>query len=118
MIIHTRSIREAKTGDLATYRWGSLRGFEDGQIFAPSVRLLSAYKYGGLSWEAYERQYLAEMQALYQRSPGRFTGLLKRTEITLVCYETKPDKCHRRLLAEFLARAGAEHGVEVVLDIR
>ena len=118
MIIHTRSIGEAKPGDLATYRWGSLRKFCDGRIFAPSEALLSAYKYGGHSWESYERQYLAEMEALYQKSPGLFLDLLQRREITLVCYEARPEKCHRRLLAGLLERIAKEQGVEVALDVR
>lgn len=118
MVIRTRSIREAKPGDLAIYRWGSLRRFENGRLFAPSERLLSAYKYGKLSWEAYERHYLAEMEALYQKSPGRLLELLRREEVTLVCYEAKPDECHRRLLAEFLAGVGEAQGIKVMLDIR
>ena len=118
MIIQTRCIREAKPGDLATYRWGSLRDFSDGRIFAPSEELLSAYKYGGLSWEAYERQYLSEMEALYQKSPDYFLELLRRGEVSLVCYEARPDRCHRRLLAGLLARIAKEQGIEVVLDIQ
>ena len=118
MIIQTRCICEANPGDLATYRWGSLRDFENGRIFAPSEGLLSAYKYGGLSWEAYERQYLSEMEALYQKSPGRFLELFQRQEIVLICYETRPDHCHRRLLAVLMARIAREQGIEVVLDIQ
>ena len=118
MIIQTRCIREAKPGDLATYRWGSLRNFENGRIFAPSEGLLSTYKYGGLSWEAYERQYLAEMEALYQKSPGCFLDLFQRQEVVLICYETRPDRCHRRLLAGLLAKIAKEQGIEVALDIQ
>ena len=118
MVIHTRSIREAKPGDLATYRRGSLKKFSEGRFFAPSERLLSAYKYRGLSWEQYERHYLAEMQALYEKFPARFLDLLKRDEITLVCYEAQPDHCHRRVLAEVLVAIAKDHGIEVSLDIQ
>lgn len=118
MVIRTRSIREAGPGGLATYRWGSLGKLSDGRIFAPSERLLSAYKYKGLSWEEYERQYLAEMEALYQKWPDRFMGLLQGGEFTLVCYEARPDRCHRRLLAGFLVRIAKEHGIDVSLDIQ
>lgn len=118
MVIHTRSIREARPGDLATYRWGSLRRFEDGRFFAPSEGLLSDYMHGGLSWEAYEERYLEEMEALYRKFPGRFLELLEREEVTLVCYEARPEKCHRRLLADFLARIGRDRVIEVELDIQ
>lgn len=118
MIIHTRSIKEARPGDLATYRWGRLGQFADGRIFAPSRGLLARYKAGWLSWKDYERHYLSEMESLYQRSPGHFLELLQRDEVTLVCYEAKPDKCHRRLLAGFMVRIGSEQGINVELDIR
>jgi hypothetical protein len=118
MVIRTRSIGQARPGDLATYRLGSLRAFEDGRVFAPSAPLLAAYKSGKLSWEAYEQRYLAEMTALYQRTPDRFVALLRRAEVALVCYEAGPAHCHRRLLAELLARIAAEHHIAVTLDIR
>lgn len=118
MIIHTRSIKEAKPGDLATYRWGQLGQFADGRVFAPSRGLLTRYKAGLHSWKDYERHYLSEMGSLYQRSPAHFLELLQRDEITLVCYETKPDKCHRRLLAEYIVRIGSEHGIKVGLDVQ
>ena len=118
MVIRTRSIKEAKPGDLATYRWGRLGQFSDGRIFAPSRGLLTRYKAGLLSWKDYERHYLSEMESLYQRSPGHFQKLLQRDEITLVCYEAKPDKCHRRLLAEFMVRIGSGHGIKIELDIQ
>ena len=118
MVIHTRSIGRARPGDLATYRWGLLRSFEDGRVFAPSPELLAAYKAGKLSWEAYERRYLAEMRSLYQRSPDLFLALLRRPEVTLVCYEASPARCHRRLLADLLARIAGEHGVQITLDVQ
>jgi hypothetical protein len=118
MVIHTRSVGQARPGDLATYRLGSLRAFENGRAFAPSPGLLAAYKTGRLSWEAYERQYLAEMETLYRRSPDLFLALLRRPEVTLVCYERSPARCHRRLLADLLARIAGEQDLDVTLDIR
>ncbi|MFZ5862424.1 MAG: DUF488 family protein [Nitrospirota bacterium] len=117
-MIRTRSIHRARPGSLATYRWGSLRTFENGRVFAPSEGLLAAYKAGRLSWEAYERQYLAEMDSLYRRSADLFLALLRRPEVTLVCYEATPARCHRRLLADLLARIGGEHGIQVALDVQ
>ena len=118
MVIHTRSVGQARPGDLATYRLGSLRAFENGRVFAPSSGLLAEYKTGRLSWEAYERQYLAEMETLYRCSPDLFLSLLRRPEVTLVCFEAPPARCHRRLLADMLARIAGEEGIPVVLDVR
>ena len=118
MVIRTRSIGQARPGDLATYRWGSLRSFENGRVFAPSEGLLAAYKAGQVSWDGYERRYHLEMEALAQRSPDRFLSLLRRPDVTLVCYEASPVRCHRRLLAEMLACIAGEQGLDVTLDIR
>ncbi|MEW6682640.1 MAG: DUF488 family protein [Nitrospirota bacterium] len=118
MVIRTRSIHQARPGDLATYRWGSLRVFENGRVFAPSEGLLAAYKAGRVSWDGYERRYRVEMETLAQRSPDLFLTLLRRPEVTLVCYEALPARCHRRLLAALLARIAGEQGVQVLLDIQ
>lgn len=118
MVIRTRSIGQARPGDLATYRWGSLRAFENGRVFAPSEGLLAAYKSGQISWDGYERRYRLEMETLARLSPDLFLALLRRPEVTLVCFEALPARCHRRLLADLLARIGGEHGVQVELDIQ
>ncbi len=118
MVIRTRSIHQARPGDLATYRWGSLRAFENGRAFAPSEGLLVAYKAGQVSWDGYERRYRLEMEALARRSPDLFLALLRRPEVALVCYEASPARCHRRLLAECFARLAGEQGVQVVLDVQ
>ncbi|MBI3606685.1 MAG: DUF488 domain-containing protein [Nitrospirae bacterium] len=118
MVIHTRSLGQARPGDLATYRWGSLRAFENGRVFAPSEGLLVAYKAGQVSWDGYERRYRLEMEALARRSPDLFLTLLRRPEVTVVCYEASPARCHRRLLADLLARIAGEQSVQVVLDVQ
>ncbi|MFZ5877435.1 MAG: DUF488 domain-containing protein [Nitrospirota bacterium] len=118
MVIRTRSLGQARPGDLATYRWGSLRAFENGRVFAPSEGLLAAYKAGQVSWDGYERRYRSEMETLARRSPDRFLSLLRRPEVTLVCYEASPARCHRRLLAECFARLAGEQGVQVELDVQ
>jgi uncharacterized protein YeaO (DUF488 family) len=87
-------------------------------VFAPSEQLLSEYKSGSLSWKAYEERYLSEMRALYRKSPQPFMDLLRREAVTLVCYEAQPDRCHRRLLAELLAKIGKVLRIQVELDIR
>ena len=68
---------------------------------APTAEILDAYKKDH-DWSVYEREYpqlLAERDAL---AIGR--RLLERYQRPcLLCAEDTPDRCHRRLLAEYLA---------------
>lgn len=116
--IHTRSIQTAGPGAIATYRWGPLRELEDGRLFAPSDELLSVYKRGTIGWEDYERRYLAEMREAFRTSPDEFRRLFQKSEITLVCYESEPSRCHRRLLANLLEKVARKLGLQVILDIQ
>jgi hypothetical protein len=77
--------------------------------FAPSPAMLKAYKAGG-AWAVYESAYRLlyderVMSALWLAEYGRYD------RPCLLCAETDPSHCHRRLLAELLAK---ENGVQVV----
>jgi uncharacterized protein (DUF488 family) len=68
---------------------------------APSKELLDAYKKGQITWEAYERQFVASMAA------DRIERHVSRESLDracLLCSEAEPECCHRRLVAEHLAR--------------
>jgi uncharacterized protein (DUF488 family) len=66
---------------------------------APTKQILDAYKKKQISWPEYESQFNALMAARHIE-----------TEVTpellhmgcLLCSEPKPDRCHRRLVAEYL----------------
>jgi len=66
---------------------------------APTKSILDAYKKKGADWQLYERQFLA---LLAER--GIEHKLPKETidGACLLCSEEKPEKCHRRLVAEYL----------------
>ena len=72
-------------------------------VLAPRDDMLKAYRGGVLPWAEYERQYIAllderDVATVLQRSslePG----------IVLLCSEDLPDRCHRRLAAEYLKAA-------------
>ena len=68
---------------------------------APSDRLLSEYRANELSWDAYSEQYidgLAEQKVEAQLDRHTFDGGV------LLCSEASPERCHRRLAAEYLQR--------------
>jgi len=68
---------------------------------APPPKLVGNYYKRELSWDAFAEKYIAHI-----RTPSiaeRVHTLARRAlseDITLLCIEQTPDKCHRRLLAE------------------
>lgn len=79
-------------------------------FLAPSEDILKTYRQDK-DWDCYERQFEAlmdERDVLNRLDPTFFAG----KSCCLLCSEEKPDQCHRRLVAERLARSWPE--VEVV----
>ncbi len=80
---------------------------------APSSHLLGDYYRRGLSWEAFEIRYLAEIRT---GSKPQYVKSLAykslREDITIMCIEPTAEKCHRRLLAEECQRYQPELAVE------
>ncbi len=60
-----------------------------------------------LAWGEYVPAYTAEMRASWRANRERWDALLARQEVTLVCYCTDAEHCHRRLLASMLVKCGA-----------
>ena len=77
--------------------------------FAPTKELLSKYRDEKLSWEEYEVEYL---NLLDMRKVAQKTDIEKLHENCLLCSEHTPEKCHRRLLAEYLKHVKNE--IEII----
>ena len=67
--------------------------------FAPTKELLSLYRTKKLTWNDYETEYL---NLLDIRKIAQKINVENLHQNCLLCSEHKPDKCHRRLLAEYL----------------
>ena len=68
---------------------------------APTKEMLAAYRNEHRDWEIYERQFLALMD------DRRIADTVARSDIAdsaLLCSEDTPERCHRRLVAEYLDR--------------
>lgn len=68
---------------------------------APTPELLRSYRSKEISWQEYEKRFLdlMEERRIEEEVPKElFVG-----KPVLLCSETTPDKCHRRLVAEYLA---------------
>lgn len=75
--------------------------------FAPTKDLLDRYHKGSTSWDEYvvEYQEIMKRRGVYKQFFERFQAF---DRICLLCSEPEPDMCHRRLLAELLAKEAAE----------
>ncbi len=92
----------AKRQDLA-YFLNVIAGIEYHyfDFLAPSEELLKGYKVEK-DWAAYEKRYLAlikERKILERLDPKFF----QEKHCCFLCSEHLPEKCHRRLLVEYLA---------------
>ena len=67
--------------------------------FAPTKELLSKYRKGDLTWKKYEQEYL---DLLDVRKISKKVDIQNLHQNCLLCSEHTPEKCHRRLLAEYL----------------
>ena len=71
--------------------------------FAPTKEILDAYKKGVIDWAEYERRFNAlldgrNVAGIFKAKYGKYERVL------LLCSEATPEHCHRRLLAERIAR--------------
>ena len=83
---------------------------------APTETLLHDAKTGRITWETYEESYLWRLRndSAAQKWMEKRAGDAKIGNILLVCFEKDATRCHRRLLAEEIARRfGAEYKGEV-----
>ena len=93
----------AKARDLP-YFLESLLGasYEHQPLLAPTQELLDAYKKESLPWGTYEHRFLALM------AERRVESVLDRSTFeeptVLLCSEATAERCHRRLVCEYLAK--------------
>lgn len=111
---HTLRIGGARTLiDIRLWRaarfvpWASGKNITDGigrsaqymPELAPSKELLTAYKNGEIDWSGYEKVFnglLADRQVEKLFAADTLNG------VCFLCAEKSPDKCHCRLVAEYL----------------
>ena len=59
------------------------------------------------AWSKYTADFISAMKASYRSNRETWRSLLARDEVTLCCYCTDASRCHRRIVAELLAKCGA-----------
>lgn len=92
-------------------RYFKSNNFKKDIRLCPSDELLKAYKSGSIDWD----DYTIEFKELMQKQPmlGALRELYKRCkngeDLILVCYEKSNERCHRRLIGEFIESFGVEY---------
>ena len=69
---------------------------------APTREILDAYRKGGVGWPGYERRFLKLMRE--RRVEETLDKRLFEAPTALLCSEAQPERCHRRLVLEYLDR--------------
>ncbi len=116
-IIHTARVSYRGDDRLDVTR----KSGREGLALAPSWELLrpvlvartrSAREYAE-AWERYVVGFTVEMRTSYRANRAAWDALLAREVVTLCCYCTDPERCHRTLLArDILSKLGATYGGE------
>jgi len=70
-------------------------------IMAPTKQLLNSYKKGLINWQEYETQFNA---IIAQRQVQKHLVPQDMDMGCFLCSEAKANNCHRRLVAEYLAK--------------
>ena len=109
---HLLDIRLSNTSQLAgftkrddlRYFLRELLNMEYHQIpgLVPEESILKEYR-KTRDWAHYERSYMALISR--RQAEKQIKPKLLEEGVVLLCSEAKPDRCHRRLAAEYLARS-------------
>jgi uncharacterized protein (DUF488 family) len=88
-------------------------GYEQNTDFAPTKELLAQYRAKKMSWNEYETAYL---NLLDMRRIAQKTDIERLHRNCLLCSEHSPEKCHRRLLAEYLRQVQTDVKIIHLVD--
>ena len=69
-------------------------------LFAPTAELLTAYRKKKISWNDYESAFVSLLEG--RRVESRVDRALFDGPAVLLCSEPQPERCHRRLVLEYL----------------
>ena len=83
--------------------------YEHHPEFAPTDELLDAYKKDH-DWTRYEERF--NLLIAERRPEAEAQELLRKDSICLLCTEPQADKCHRRLVANYLQSLATEFEVK------
>jgi hypothetical protein len=71
-------------------------------MLAPTRDMLDAYRKGKVEWIGYEKRFIELMRE--RQVEKTLDKRLFETPTVLLCSEATPERCHRRLVLEYLDR--------------
>lgn len=71
---------------------------------APSHELLNAYHEGRVTWAIYEKRFMKEVISKNSKYIKLLCELSQKHDVTLLCWEDTPARCHRRLVTQACQR--------------
>jgi uncharacterized protein (DUF488 family) len=83
--------------------------------YAPTKEILDSYKSKRIHWCDYEKEYSELIEKRDERSQicRKFVDTYAQYHnVALLCSESTPDKCHRRLAAEAICKANPDIQLE------
>lgn len=75
-------------------------------LLAPTPELLSAYRKKEITWADYEERFLNLM--LQRAIESKISSNIFDAPTVLLCSESTAEKCHRRLVLEYLSDRGGQ----------
>lgn len=69
-------------------------------VLAPSHKLLDNIHKGNINWKQYVKRFEKQVLKKQKKYINFICNWAQKTDITLLCWEKSPKKCHRRLVAE------------------
>lgn len=69
-------------------------------LLAPTSDLLKAYRNGEVGWDGYEKEFTALLEE--RRIEQIIDRKIFQRRTVLLCSEPTPERCHRRLVIEYL----------------
>jgi uncharacterized protein (DUF488 family) len=100
----------AKQEDLRYFlRWLCKCEYEHWPMLAPTNDMLDDYRKKKIDWSEYERRFKALIEA---RRIENNISPKQLNDACFLCSESTPQKCHRRLVAEYLKER--IHEIEIV----
>ncbi len=74
-------------------------GYRHEPLLAPTKNILDGYKKKKIGWSEYEKRFKSLLKA---RNAHTLVSSSELHKACLLCSEPDPEKCHRRLVAEYL----------------
>lgn len=82
-------------------------------VLAPSNKLLDDIHAKKINWSEYVRRFTKEVLIGQRRFLKLVTEIALKHDVTLLCWEKSPKKCHRRLVAKACKKINSD--LKVVL---